>query len=164
MFARIARCLKPGGTLQLTLVDPLPLPGTLGPHMRSWLQNNLITNLEKNQRCSNPRKAFPPWLADAGLRGQGSSLTTTKFYAIPTCVVNSRKCLLEESGLPIGKACHEKLVKAEIRSHIGRLLWAEVWGPFVTASKWWWEDPVCVEECVELKTIWKYYFIESRKG
>lgn len=164
MLGKIARCLKPGGTLQLTLIDPLPLAATLGPRMRSWLQNNLIKNLEKNQRCSDPRRAFPPWLANAKLRSQGSSMTTTKFYAIPNCVVNSRTSLVEESGLPVEKAYHEKLVKAEIRSHIGRLLWSEVWGPFVTASQWWWEDPICVEECVELRTIWNYYLIESRKG
>lgn len=131
--------------------------------MHNWLQQNLMNNLEKNQGCRNPRKAFPAWLAQTKLRSHGSSLTTTKFYAVPTCIVNSRHSLTEESAMPMDKSYHEKLVKAEIRSHVGRLLWAEVWGPFVTASQWWWEDPVCVEECIELQTIWNYYLIESRK-
>lgn len=164
MLKRIALSLKLGGTLQLTLIDPLPLAATLGPRMRSWLENNLMTNLEKNQRCKDPRKAFPSWLAHANLRGHGSSVTTTRFYAIPKCVANSRNRLIKESGLPIDKTHQEKFIKAEIRSHIGRSLWAEVWGPFVTASKWWWDDPICVEECTELNTIWNYYQIESRKG
>lgn len=162
MLKSIHKCLKPGGTLQVTLIDPLPRAATLGPHLRRWIRNNLLSNLEKKKRCTNPIKLFPQLLADASLRGRGSSITTSRFYAIPTCVINSRKAA-EDSGPTLGKAHDEKLVKAEIRSQVGRLLFKEVWGPFVTVSEWWWDDPICVEECVELGTVWECYLIESRK-
>lgn len=161
---RIANCLRPRGTLQLTLVDPLPRVATIGPSMARWLRKYLLSNLEKTSRCTTPRKHFAQWLAIAGLRGQGSTITTTKFFAISTCVSRKRDRLEEESGQPLDSIYQEKSIKAEIRSHIGRLLWKEVWGPFVTAPVWWWEDPACVEECVELGTIWEYYTIESRKA
>lgn len=43
------------------------------------------------------------------------------------------------------------------------MLWTEVWGPFVTADSWWWDDAACVDECVELGTFWEYHMIEAVK-
>jgi hypothetical protein len=161
---RIAYSLKPRGTFQLTLIDPLPRAATVGPKMGTWLRKYLVPNLEKNSRCTAPRKHFEQWLTDAGLRGQGSTITTTKFFAVSKCVSRKRDRLREESGYPLDSVYHDKTIKAEIRSHFGRLLWKEVWGSSVTAPNWWWEDMACVEECVELGTIWEYFAIESRKA
>ncbi len=70
-----------GGTLHLTILDPSPLPATLGPRLRQWLDNHLILNLERQFRCINPSRLFPIWLADAGLRAEGSTIVTMRFFA-----------------------------------------------------------------------------------
>lgn len=51
--------------------------------------------------------------------------------------------------------------RAELRSLVGRMLWREVWGEFVTAKNWWWDDPVCMKECLELGTFWEYHYIQG---
>ncbi|KAF7559841.1 hypothetical protein G7046_g4300 [Stylonectria norvegica] len=157
ILRNISKCLKPGGCLQLTLIDPLPCAGTLGHRMRAWLEEHLLLNLERHFRCMNPSRLFPQWLGDASLRGPGSTLTTAKFYAIPE---NARR----RDGSPnrtTDQAGTEKEIKAELRSLVGRMLWMEVWGTFVTAGSWWWEDQGCVEECLRLGTFWEYNVIEG---
>jgi hypothetical protein len=103
---------------------------------------------------------FPQWLGEAGLRGPGSTLTTTKFYAMPESVRQGHERhpdpLLEETWV-------DRETKAEVRSLVGRSLWMLVWGPYVTADKWWWEEPACVEECLQLGTVWEHYLIRAIK-
>ncbi|KAF4994044.1 hypothetical protein FGRMN_6078 [Fusarium graminum] len=159
VLKQISKCLRVGGSLQLTLIDPLPCAGTLGYRMRTWLEENLLINLERNFRCTNPSKLFPDWMGDAGLRGQGSTLTTSKFYAVSASIRSQD----DDDDPFIDREHSEREVKAEVRSIIGRLLWMEVWGNFVTGDKWWWEDEGCVNECVQLGTVWEYHIIEGIK-
>lgn len=159
VLRNIHKCLKPGGTLQLTLIDPLPCAGTLGQRMRAWLEEHLLLNLEKNFRCMNPSRVFPHWLGDAALRGRGSTLTTAKFYAVPA----SARGHETDPDPFIEQVRSEKEIKAELRSLVGRMLWMEVWGAYVTAGRWWWEDQACVEECLQLGTFWEYNVIEGVK-
>lgn len=159
VLKNICKSLKQGGSLQLTLIDPLPCARTLGQRMRTWLEEHLLLNLERHFRCMNPSRLFPDWLAKASLRGQGSTLTRAKFFAIPTSIRYSHG-----GGDPFAnRPRSEGEVKAELRSLVGRMLWIEVWGAFVTAEKWWWEDEKCVEECLELGTFWEYTMIEGVK-
>lgn len=159
VLKNICKSLKQGGSLQLTLIDPLPCAGTLGQRMRTWLEEHLLLNLERHFRCMNPSKLFPDWLGEVSLRGRGSTLTTAKFFAIPTSVRYSDG----DSDPFVDRARSGREVKAELRSLVGRMLWMEVWGAFVTAEKWWWEDEKCVEECLELGTFWEYKMIEGVK-
>ncbi|CAM1510231.1 Fc.00g005660.m01.CDS01 [Cosmosporella sp. VM-42] len=159
VLKNIHKCLKPGGSLQLTLIDPLPCAGTLGHRMRAWLEEHLLLNLERNFRCMSPSRGFPHWLGEASLRGQGSTLTTAKFYAIPT----SARSHEAEPDPFIDQVRTERETKAELRSLVGRMLWMEVWGDYVTAGCWWWEDAACVEECLHLGTFWEYNVIEGVK-
>ncbi|KAI8278718.1 hypothetical protein K4K59_009125 [Colletotrichum sp. SAR11_240] len=156
LLKNVHRCLAQGGTFHLTLIDPLPVTSTLGPRMRSWIEENLIFNLEKNFRCMNPSKLFPLWLADASLRAEGSTITTVKFFAIPpTDKPDTATTDFEQPA--------ERAIKQELRSLVGRMLWMEVWGQFITADKWWWEQPDIAEECDQLKTSWEYSIIEAVK-
>lgn len=130
--------------------------------MRVWLRTNLLPNIERAFRCANPSTLFPEWLAAASLRGKGSTITTTKFYANPASVH------IEASAANDQHSTHDdhetRVKKAEIRSLTGRTLWKMIWGSFVSkGSRMWWDDPVCAEECVELGTIWEYHFIEGVK-
>jgi hypothetical protein len=119
-----------------------------------------MVNLARQLKCVSPGFAFPEWLGQAGLRAAGSKLTTVKFFAIPESIFedhdnNADSVTYEQQKL--------QETKAEVRSLAGRTLWMEVWGPYVTAEKWWWEDPVCVDECLQLGTIWEYHLIEGVK-
>ncbi|KAL5609963.1 hypothetical protein FOVSG1_004644 [Fusarium oxysporum f. sp. vasinfectum] len=155
----ISNRLRVGGSLQLTLIDPLPCAGTLGHRMRTWLQEHLLINLERHFKCTNPSRLFPEWMGDAGLRGQGSTLTTSKFYAVSASI----RSQADDSDPFIERSPSEREVKAEVRSIIGRLLWMEVWGSFVTGDKWWWEHEGCVNECLQLGTVWEYHMIDGVK-
>ncbi|KJZ79349.1 hypothetical protein HIM_01500 [Hirsutella minnesotensis 3608] len=159
VMQNVHSCLKPGGTLNLTLIDPLPRAETLGKTLRAWLEQHLLANLEKQSRCMSPVKQLPQWLGELSLRGAGSTLTTAKFYATPDNV----RQLPRDPDPTIEKLHAERRTKAELRSLVGRMLWMEVWGPLVTADFWWWDDPACVEECLELGTFWEYHLIEAIK-
>ncbi|PKS11648.1 hypothetical protein jhhlp_001799 [Lomentospora prolificans] len=152
----IHRCLVPGGTLHLTLIDPLPVASSLGPRMRAWLEEHLLLNLERSFRCVNPTKLLPIWLADCALRGEGSTITTAKFLAVPPEHSQGRRC-------PGDPDPGDKDLKTELCGVVGRMLWREVWGVFIGAEKWWWEESACVDECLELGTYWEYNLTEAVK-
>lgn len=155
----VNRCLKLGGTAHLMLVDPMPRSGTMGQLLRKWLERNLLVNLEKQSRCLSPSTVFPRWLGEAGLRGPGSTLTTIKFYATPQSAHEKDV----DPDPSIQQTRSDRQTEAKIRSLAGRSFWQEVWGTYVTADKWWWEDDACVEECLQLGTFWEYRVIEGVK-
>ncbi|PBP16438.1 hypothetical protein BUE80_DR012720 [Diplocarpon rosae] len=142
-----------GGTLHLTILDPSPLPATLGPLLRSWLDENLILHLEKQFRCINPSRLFPVWLSDAGLRAPGSTIVNVRFFASVT-----------PSGHPTTGVEEEmENTRHELKSVVGRMLWKEMWGAHVQGQKWWWEDEGIVEECQKMGTAWEYAIVEAVK-
>ncbi len=53
--------------------------------------------------------------------------------------------------------------KVELKSVVGRMLWREIWGPWVLGRRWWWEDSAIVKECERLGTKWEYAVIEGVK-
>ncbi|KAJ4193316.1 hypothetical protein NW755_003312 [Fusarium falciforme] len=162
VLKNISKCLRQGGSLHLTLIDPLPCAKVLGNRMRTWLEEHLLLNLERNFRCTNPSKLFGDWMGEASLRGYGSTITSTRFYAVPESVKKSRSS--EESSDPfIDRVRDDNEVKAELRCLVGRMLWMEVWGGYVTGDTWWWEEEDCVKECLELGTFWEYKMIEGFK-
>ncbi|KAM0517789.1 hypothetical protein ACHAPE_004767 [Trichoderma viride] len=120
-------------------------------------EENLLRNLAKQGKCMSPSTAFPHLLAQAHLRGDGSTLTTTKFYAVPGSAISKDQDEAKDSVQT------EKEAKAQVRSLVGRMLWVEVWGPYVTCKKWWWDDPECVAECLELGTLWEYHAVKGAK-
>ena len=154
LLKNIHRCLAPGAIFHLTIVDPMPVASTLGHLMRAWLEENLLLNLERHFRCTNPSKLFPIWLADNSLRAEGSTITTAKFLAVADL----------ENHVENEQLQSESNLRKRLRSTVGRMLWTEVWGGYVTGMKWWWEDPACVQECVGLKTYWEYNLIEAVRG
>jgi len=125
--------------------------------MRAWLEEHLLLNLERNFRCVNPGKLFPIWLADCGLRAEGSTITTAKFSAVP------RELNQEQRGLSGQPLPNDKDLKTELRGVVGRMLWKEVWGSYIEVDTWWWDEPDCVEECIKSGTHWEYSLIEAVK-
>ncbi|PTB63529.1 hypothetical protein BBK36DRAFT_1182202 [Trichoderma citrinoviride] len=156
ILGNVYKCLKKKGFLRLVIIDPLPRAGTMGRNMKAWLEEHLLRNLAKQGKCLSPSTAFPPLLAEARLRGEGSTLTTTKFYAVPESATE----YLDKVKDAIQAENEEK---AQVRSLIGRMLWAEAWGRHVTGNKWWWDDPACVAECLEMGTFWEYHTVKGVK-
>ncbi|KAH7360390.1 hypothetical protein BKA65DRAFT_183757 [Rhexocercosporidium sp. MPI-PUGE-AT-0058] len=151
-----------GGTLHLTILDPSPLPATLGPRLRSWLDSYLILHLEKQFRCLNPSRLFPVWLSDAGLRAKGSTIANVRFFASVACSTASNT---DSNGSVYGNGNAEDMenTKQELKSIVGRMLWKEMWGTYVQGDKWWWEEERIVEECERMGTVWEYAVIEAVK-
>ncbi|RMJ14507.1 hypothetical protein BHE90_007453 [Fusarium euwallaceae] len=162
VLKNINKCLRQGGSLHLMLIDPLPCAKVLGIRMRTWLEEHLLFNLERNFRCTNPSKLFGDWMGEACLRGYGSTIKSTKFYAVPESVMRNRSSM-ESSDPFIDRVRDDNEVKAELRCLVGRMLWMEVWGDYVLGDTWWWEDEECVRECLELGTFWEYKMIEGFK-
>jgi len=150
------RCLATFGTLHLTILDPSPISGTLGPKLREWLDTHLLINLERQFRCMTPSRLFPIWLADAGLRAQGSTISIERFLASVSShaqSVNSSQGSIEE----------DEEMTQQLKSQTGRMLWKEMWGGFVEGEKWWWEDELVLRECEALGTGWEYAVITAVK-
>lgn len=105
----------------------------------------------------SPSTVFPHLLAQACLRGDGSILTTTRFYAMPGSAIS------RDQDAAKGSVQMENEDKAQVRSLVGRMLWVEVWGSYVTCNRWWWDDPECVAECLELGTLWEYHAVKGVK-
>lgn len=144
----------------MLIVDPWPITDSMGPNLQAWLDENLVFNLELQFRCNHPSRMFPIWLRDAKLRANGSIITTTRFQAIPQGQNDDSDASTRTRDSSEG----ELAIRKELRGTVGRMLWQEIWGPFVTAEKWWWEVPKIVEECVERETHWEYSIIAACKS
>ncbi|KAK2592921.1 hypothetical protein QQS21_009366 [Conoideocrella luteorostrata] len=156
----INKSLKPGGVFNLLVIDPIPNIEALGEKMRAWLLKHLLRNLQRQSRCLNPSGSLPTFLGQASLRGPGSTLTTTQFFANPQSV----RCYKGDDEITAKEAGGDKEIRAELRSHAGRMLWREVYGEFVTADDWWWNDAACMQECIDLGTFWEYHSIRAVKA
>ncbi|OIW29830.1 hypothetical protein CONLIGDRAFT_702076 [Coniochaeta ligniaria NRRL 30616] len=177
LLRNVHTCLVPGGALHLVLINPAPAASSLGPLMRQWMEDNLLLNLERRFRCTNPRKLIPMWLGEVGLRANDSVKITVKCQAVfqkSENEDNKQKAPKDSPGddeeyiLDLmcggqGAASRDQQAKLELQSRIGRLLWQETWGSYVNANGWWWDDPHCVEECVRLQTYWEYSVFEAVK-
>jgi hypothetical protein len=145
------------------------------------MEDNLLLNLEQQFRCTNPRKLIPVWLQHAGLRANDSTKTTVKCQAVfqkedkaikerkekkrdkPRKDVDDEQDILDLLYGGQEAAKREQQTKLELQSRVGRLLWQETWGSFLNADRWWWDDPECVAECLDLGTYWEYSIIEAVK-
>ncbi|XDG02311.1 hypothetical protein ABKA04_001926 [Annulohypoxylon sp. FPYF3050] len=153
MLRHIYRCLAPGGALHLTLIDPQPVSSSMGPKLRQWLFEKLLIQLEKKCRTTYPSGTFPAWLAVAKLRGFGSTITTVSVRAVHDCASPMEEDVKKTTA-----------VESELRCLIARMLWQEVWGNFVHADRWWWEEEDIVQECIERGTYWQYSHIVAVKN
>ena len=147
------QCLLPGAILYLALINVRPVATSVGPRMQEWLDKHLLLNLEKKRRSDSPSMFMPEWLEESSLRGKGSVISKAKFLAITPSDIAGKKTM---DGKP-----DNQCIRAELRGEVGRMLWKEVWGVYVEAERWWWEEPAIVEECLRLRTFWDYYLIEA---
>jgi len=51
-----------------------------------------------------------------------------------------------------------------LASTVGRMLWKDIYGPFVVGESWWWEDEEVVDEAYSMGTKWDVVITEAVKG
>ncbi|KAG9244421.1 hypothetical protein BJ878DRAFT_550486 [Calycina marina] len=171
MLGECHRVLNNGGTLQLTVIDPLPIATTMGPKMRVWLEDHLLLKLETQFRCLKPGKLMPIWLADAGFRtaprfdNQGATVcaTETSSKTSPVRTGFSFRAIGRGEGGYRGSSRAKDQVDM-LASTVGRMLWKEIYGPYVGGQIWWWEDEHVVDECYNMGTKWDVTIIEAIKS
>ncbi|KAH8730981.1 hypothetical protein GQ44DRAFT_605107 [Phaeosphaeriaceae sp. PMI808] len=138
LFRECYKLLAPGGILEIRVMDASPIRSTAGPLMRTWIEDRLSVNLERNFRCSKPCSLVPGWLTEAGF-----DLTR------PNCNSDvTMPCAFDNSSIDIDK---------ELSTIIARALWKETWGAFVDEvpgqQKWWWENADIKQECLQKQTM-----------
>ncbi|KAI4625302.1 uncharacterized protein J4E87_005149 [Alternaria ethzedia] len=138
LFTECHKLLATGGFLEIRIMDAAPVRKTTGPLMRTWIEDRLSVNLERDFRCSKPCSLVPSWLTAAGfemlVQEDDQSMT------LP-CAIDSDTANVNE----------------ELSMIIGRAFWKDIWGSFVDDAqdepKWWWEDEEIVQECVKRQTL-----------
>lgn len=126
------------------------------------MEKHLFPNIENQSRCLEPSRLIPKLLGDANLRGLRSRRTVVKCFALPA---SARSDDYQDPDPSIQSLHLELQDRAELRSIVGRMFWLEVWGQFVTPTDtWWWDNPECVAECLQLGTFWEYQIIDAIKG
>ncbi|KAH8601921.1 hypothetical protein B0O99DRAFT_589087 [Bisporella sp. PMI_857] len=163
------RILTPTGTLQLTIVDPLPDTKSMGPKMRAWLEDHLLLKLETLFRCLKPAKLMPIWLEDAGFVTSAPAqphgtvrITESSTQATPIRTGFAFRAIGKGEGGYRGSS-KDKDETDMLASTVGRMLWKEIYGPFVVGKSWWWEDEEIVDECYTMGTKWEVMIIEAAK-
>lgn len=156
----INRVLAPGGTLNTITIDAWPMTNTAGPILLKWIDENLAINLELASRCERPSRTFPKWLRNAGMYGDGTSTTTTRFSAVP--VFDGEGGDRDDDVYTADDAAADTV--KELRTLCGRWLWKYIWMGFVTGGKCWWEVPEIVQECLQYRTTWEYRLISAVKS
>ena len=165
------RILLPGGTLKLMLLDATPTVGTMGTLLKSWLTKHLLGNLEKRDRVREVRKQMSMLLLDAGFMGCDGDIKLSfraaeQEFATRRPVNDKGKDTKTKSLIQLAQeqaADEETMHKLSVV--VGRLLWKELWGPYVTGSKfkWWWEDANIVDECRAMGTRWEGVVVKAVK-
>ncbi|KAL1912364.1 hypothetical protein Sste5344_001805 [Sporothrix stenoceras] len=179
------RALKPQGTLHLLLIDPAPARSVTGPKLQAWMDEHLLLNLERRFRCTSPTRLFPTWLRDAHFQLGAEAKVVCRFPAVfkeeEVKDEKQEKQELQEatssqeqppqsseqssSQHPLDQPPSQQQTDnhGRLRSLVGQKLWQEIWGPYVTARNWWWEDEECREECLRLNTVWEYHIVDAVK-
>lgn len=111
--------------------------------MRAWIEDRVSLNLERLFRCSKPCLLVPNWVSDAGFELRGGYPSSTGQMMKMPCAFDG----------------HVDSVDDELSTLVGRALWKDIWGGFVSDEpgepQWWWEDDEIIEECLERRTVFE---------
>ena len=171
MLSECHRILSSSGVLQLTIMDPTPVSSTLGPKLRTWMEDHLLLKLETQFRCLKPAKLMPIWLESAGFNispgGSERGVTvkiTENMQSVPMRTGFSFRAIGRgEGGYKLNTKDKDNEMSDMLASTVGRMLWKEIYGPFVTGRSWWWEDEAIVEEAYALGTKWDVVIVDAVK-
>jgi SAM-dependent methyltransferase len=172
-----ARVLKPQGTLNISVLDPMPR--NAGPLLQQWTIAYLILGLERRFLATRPAMVMPFWLKDVpkltpphiktvtfsavanddtdlvdavspGLMGISES------YSGPTGAHRRRRSDIQQLRTAVGRHFYQALYR-ELASE-ARLKRPQISGIEDTndiTHHWWWKDPAIVRECREYGTMFE---------
>ena len=172
-----ARVLKPQGTLNISVLDPMPR--NAGPLLQQWTTAYLIVGLERRFLATRPAMVIPFWLKDV------SQLTlphikTVTFSAVanddtdavdavssglmgisegclgPSGPHRRRRSDIQQLGTAVGRHFYQALYKelaSEARLRRPRISGVEYANDIT--HYWWWKDPAIVRECREYGTMFE---------
>lgn len=181
VLRNMQRILQPQGTLHLLLMDPSPVRAVTGPCLQAWLDEHLILNLERLFRCTSPTRLFPAWLRDAHFQLRDSAKVVCRFPAffsdssgveevdkdVVVSVPGAGSTGFSDSTMPVLSTSPVQTrpgrPQERLQCLVGQKLWQDIWGPYVTADRWWWEDEGCREESIRLGTVWEYHIVDAVK-
>lgn len=140
-------------------MDATPERGSMGPRLATWLEERLLYGLEREFRCQRPVMLVPRWAQEAGFKplpfrnevdAQGLRVQR---YSIGK--LGLARCLRVPAAAVEREGNRD--VVAQVGVLVGRALWKDAWGAFVSVDEeenWWWDSPDVVDECREWKTVW----------
>lgn len=159
LLAECYRVLKPGGVLELRLMDATPERRSMGPLLATWLEDRLLLSLESEFKCTRPVMLVPRWARDAGfipMPVDGSGSDDAAIAEAQKGNQGMAKCL----RLP-AVASNPHTTQRDIVGQVGvlvtRALWKDTWGSYVCSDYedgYWWQNHEIVEECREYNTTW----------
>lgn len=159
LLSECHRVLKPGGVLELRLIDAAPPRQCLGPELAAWLDERLLLGLEAGFRCSRPLALIPQWVKQAGFAPLPSMIHD---FEPPNSLKRSGlvRCLRLPAATPATPALEKRAkVVTGVGVLLARALWKDIWGPYVIdaeeGEKWWWDADCLLGECEEWGTVWE---------
>ncbi|KIV99974.1 uncharacterized protein PV09_08484 [Verruconis gallopava] len=158
LLAECHRVLKPGGVLELRLMDATPDRRSMGPLLANWLEERLLIGLEADFKCQRPVTLVPKWTRDAGFLPL--RVKSDEADGVEPDVLKNDHLMARCLRLP-AVAASPHAGERDIASQVGvlasRALWKDAWGAYISdgfSEHWWWENPEIVEECREWNTTW----------
>jgi hypothetical protein len=159
LLAECYRVLKPGGVLELRLMDATPERRSTGPLLANWLEERLLLGLEQDFKCQRPVILVPKWARDAGfvplvLKDDADKGNTSGEQQNGN--LGLARCLRLPAAASDSSHNHRDVV-GQVGVLVSRALWKDAWGANVSDDyneHWWWENPEIVDECREWNTTW----------
>lgn len=168
------RVLRPGGVIELTILDPMPR--NCGPLLRQWTARNLVLGLERRSLVTHPAMIIPLWLDDVADFGRRESMTfaysatvdedTHELRLTSEEVVRAHPQSdeadrrsgrdLQRLGTTVGRhfyqTLYNDLVPEVFQQQLGNF---ELEKPWDSIRHWWWKHPAIVRECKEQGTVFE---------
>ena len=158
LLAECHRVLKPGGVLELRVMDAAPQRQCLGPNLAAWLEERLLVGLEAKFRCSRPLALVPQWAKQAGFVPMAS---TVHEFERPDSLKRSGvvRCLRLPAAMGRAPLVERTGVLVELGLLLSRTLWKDTWGSYVAdvegESRWWWDSDMILSECADWGTVFE---------
>jgi hypothetical protein len=147
-----ARVLVKGGVLELRVMDATPVRSTMGPKLRTWMEERLELGLEERFKTARPTSLMKGWVKSAGFQlvesgsqdadNNASNAKVTQLLQLPTVFQTD----LED-------------LETELAVLTARGIWMDMWGDDLLevkgTPKWWWEDESIAHECRERGTMFE---------
>jgi hypothetical protein len=150
------RCLKPARLLPIWLRDAgfaAQAPMSSSPSERPPTAAGMASTSVPFR--TNPTPPLSPPTSSLPALPQASKVTRLRFPALAK----------GEGGYGTRGTADErgKREQGMLSATVGRMLWREIWGAYVTGDRWWWEDEGVVEECRRMGTRWEVGIWEALK-